>query len=82
MPAKLWLLRDGGETYALCSLCVLHRELGVYVDYGATPADLAEVVATQNGRCRAEIEDVPDCRSRVRGSDDALGNPDPSPGGS
>lgn len=61
---KLWLLRDSGEIYALCSLCVMHRHLEVYVDYHASDDEIARVVAVQGGRCRAEIEDFPACRTR------------------
>lgn len=60
---KHWLLRDKGEVYALCSLCVMYRRLEFFVDYDATPGQIAEVVASQDGRCRAEIEDYPCCRS-------------------
>jgi hypothetical protein len=63
MPSerKLWLLRDSGEIYALCSLCVMHRRLEFYVDHHASDGEIAEVVALQGGRCRAEIEDFPSC---------------------
>lgn len=66
MPSerKLWLLRDSGEIYALCSLCVMHRHLEFYVDHHASDDETAEVVALQGGRCRAEIEDFPSCLTR------------------
>ena len=65
MPSerKLWLLRDSGEIYALCSLCVMHRHLEFYVDHHVSDDEIAGVVALQGGRCRAEIEDSPACRT-------------------
>lgn len=74
---KHWLLRDKGEVYALCSLCVMYRRLEFYVDYDATPEQIAEVVASQDGRCRAEIEDYPCCRS-VPAAGEGEDEPDPT----
>ena len=82
MPAKLWLVRDKGEVYALCSLCVMYRRLEVFVDQADPGGELAGVAAAQGGRCRAEIEDSPCCRSTpsaTEGSGEAhQGDPDPS----
>ena len=63
MTSTFWLLRDKGEVYALCSLCVMYRRLEFYVDYNAAPTELAGVLQEQGGRCRAEIEDFPSCRT-------------------
>ena len=75
MPSerKLWLLRDSGEIYALCSLCVMHRHLEFYVDYDAPAEEIADVVELQGGRCRAEIEDYPSCLSRPAPEADPVG---------
>lgn len=75
MPSerKLWLLRDSGEIYALCSLCVMHRRLEFYVDHHASEEETADVVARQGGRCRAEIEDFPSCLTRPATEADPVG---------
>lgn len=64
MPKTYWLLRDKGEVYALCSLCVMYRRLEFYVDHDAAADELAAVVEAQGGGCRALIEDFPCCRSQ------------------
>jgi hypothetical protein len=66
---KLWIIHDKGETYALCSMCVLHRRLEPFVDYTPAPEAAEAVITAQGGKCRAEIEDYPDCRS-TRGRSD------------
>jgi hypothetical protein len=61
MTVKLWIVRDKGEVYALCTPCVMNRRLELFVDRNPPEAEAAAVSEQQGGRCRAEIEDYPSC---------------------
>lgn len=61
MSVKLWIVRDKDEVYALCTPCVMHRRLELFVDRNPSEAEATEVFEQQGGRCRAEIEDYPSC---------------------
>ena len=79
MAVKVWLVRDKNEVYALCSLCVMHRRLELFVDQAAAPRELADVVSAQGGRCRAENEDYPCCRSTRPSADADCGDASEGP---